>query len=458
MQQNNEIIQSIVRRDGKLIYLENGDPIHAGIVEFDGNYYYAGKNGEIVTNQSHIVHSSMANGHVKHGTYKFDETGKLITETYKAPRAKTKHKSSRKRHNKKLRNTLVAAAAAAVALAVAAEITFTSIHSDSSKRSDSSSQTQETINLKKFSEPVYLCSDSMAEYYKGKKTLMDLVNARINPYQTFTFEYSASSDAQLELEDRTYTLSKNSTLITIDNLLANHRYDYKLTIGDEVRSGSFETADTNRFIYMEGAKNTRDIGGYRTESGKRIKQGMIIRGTELDGLVEKDYKLNSDEQTKYLKFKYDMDLRDPSINSGEYVSPLDKNVNHKFYNAAAYESVFEEDNYDTVKKIFEDLANPSNYPMYLHCTYGADRTGTVVYLLQGLLGAKNSDMVFEYELTGFMFQNYSNGILLNKTHDIISGFPGSTTAEKIEYFLVDKAGVSRENISKIKELLLEDDK
>ena len=81
---------------------------------------------------------------------------------------------------------------------------------------------------------------------------MDLVNARINPYQTFTFEYSASSDAQLELEDRTYTLSKNSTLITIDNLLANHRYDYKLTIGDEVRSGSFETADTNRFIYMEG--------------------------------------------------------------------------------------------------------------------------------------------------------------------------------------------------------------
>ena len=68
MQQNNEIIQSIVRRDGKLIYLENGDPIHAGIVEFDGNYYYAGKNGEIVTNQSHIVHSSMANGHVKHGT------------------------------------------------------------------------------------------------------------------------------------------------------------------------------------------------------------------------------------------------------------------------------------------------------------------------------------------------------------------------------------------------------
>ena len=187
-------------------------------------------------------------------------------------------------------------------------------------------------------------------------------------------------------------------------------------------------------------------------------QGMIIRGTELDGLVEKDYKLNSDEQTKYLKFKYDMDLRDPSINSGEYVSPLDKNVNHKLYNAAAYESVFEEDNYDTVKKIFEDLANPSNYPMYLHCTYGADRTGTVVYLLQGLLGAKNSDMVFEYELTGFMFQNYSNGILLNKTHDIISGFPGSTTAEKIEYFLVDKAGVSRENISKIKELLLEDDK
>lgn len=345
-------------------------------------------------------------------------------------------------HRKKL-----IAAALVLVMTVAGGIVFNSLHAE--KNEDTG------VKLKSISQPVYLCSDDMAEYYKGKFTLDEVKSKKVPPYKAFEFEYSIPTDGDLNIEGRTYALDKSKSKITLDNLLSNHHYSYTVTVGEKSCDGSFDTADTNRFIYMDGAKNTRDIGGYKTESGKRIKQGMIIRGTELDGFIEKDYKLNSDAQSKYFNFKYDMDLRSPSVAKGEYTSPLGKNVKHVFFNAPMYEGALEESSRSTVKRIFDDLANPSNYPMYLHCTYGADRTGTMVYLLQGLLGADKKDMVFEYRLTGFFLQGYS-GSLLEKMQEKINTYPGETQSQKIEYFLVNDAGVSRENISKIKELLLEE--
>lgn len=37
--------------------------------------------------------------------------------------------------------------------------------------------------------------------------------------------------------------------------------------------------------------------------------------------------------------------------------------------------------------------------MYLHCTYGFERTGTMYYLLERLLGVPEQDIIWEYEST-----------------------------------------------------------
>ena len=243
-------------------------------------------------------------------------------------------------HRKKL-----IAAALVLVMTVAGGIVFNSLHAE--KNEDTG------VKLKSISQPVYLCSDDMAEYYKGKFTLDEVKSKKVPPYKAFEFEYSIPTDGDLNIEGRTYALDKSKSKITLDNLLSNHHYSYTVTVGEKSCDGSFDTADTNRFIYMDGAKNTRDIGGYKTESGKRIKQGMIIRGTELDGFIEKDYKLNSDAQSKYFDFKYDMDLRSPSVAKGEYTSPLGKNVKHVFYNAPMYEGALEESSRSTVKRIFD---------------------------------------------------------------------------------------------------------
>lgn len=86
----------LIIENGEAIYYENDMPRHAGVVKIDGAIYYAGRGGRLATGYR-VVHKSMANGLLKHGTYKFDDDGKLIEGLYIAPR---KEKRKRKKGGK----------------------------------------------------------------------------------------------------------------------------------------------------------------------------------------------------------------------------------------------------------------------------------------------------------------------------------------------------------------------
>src|SRR5580698_979036 len=57
-------------------------------------------------------------------------------------------------------------------------------------------------------------------------------------------------------------------------------------------------------IQLSGAANFRDIGGYRTSEGQRIKRGVIFRSGELSGLTTSDQQL-----LEPLQIRYEIDLR-----------------------------------------------------------------------------------------------------------------------------------------------------
>lgn len=52
-----------------------------------------------------------------------------------------------------------------------------------------------------------------------------------------------------------------------------------------------------------------------------------------------------------------------------------------------------------LRAVFEVLGQAASYPIYLHCTYGRDRTGVVTALILLALGASRATVVAEYERT-----------------------------------------------------------
>ena len=164
---------------------------------------------------------------------------------------------------------------------------------------------------------------------------------------------------------------------------------------------SFRTADeAPRWIFFEGVPNVRDLGGWMTKTGQRVRQGLVYRGGEMNShqtATAAGLKFAEEE----LGIHTDLDIRGPAelavlASGGPALSPHVKWINVRL---RAYDEIDNAEQFAAYAKVFRILLDPANFPIYMHCWGGADRTGTLVFLLNAVLGVQDEELLLDYEMT-----------------------------------------------------------
>lgn len=262
------------------------------------------------------------------------------------------------------------------------------------------------------------------------------------------------------------TMPSASRKLNVYNLYKDATYNVRVTAirkaGNKSVIAAFKTTDIGpRVMKIGGLCNVRDLGGYKTESGKTTVQGKIFRGGQLsqntNWTVYDSVALNA-EGKKYMSevlgIKTDFDLRNQTENKGLTESPI-PNAKLEYYNVGGYLSAFTDA--AGYKRVFSALADENRYPMYIHCTGGADRTGTVSFLINALLGVDEKTLIQDYETTSFsIFEmrnkesaTYQFTPFLNK---LKADYEGDTLSEKTENYLLS-IGVTETEIYNIKAIM-----
>lgn len=243
--------------------------------------------------------------------------------------------------------------------------------------------------------------------------------------------------------------------LPVYNLEKGREYYWQVTDGENVSIiYKFATSnDAPRFIYMENAPlNMRDIGGKTTVDGKEVRQGMLYRGGELDG-GEKAPQKNLEYMVNVLKIKCDLDLRYVNQVKGRTGSELGQGVRWLHHPVNAYKSFTPEQN-----KIFRDavkvFADIDNYPIYVHCSGGADRTGEIIFLIEQIIGVSEEDSLIEYELTSMSIYPRDRNIqYFVQWREHIRSFGGENMAESVKKYLLS-IGVTTEDMNAIRQTML----
>lgn len=215
-----------------------------------------------------------------------------------------------------------------------------------------------------------------------------------------------------------------------------------------------------RNLYVEGVTNIRDLGGWPTGDGGRVKQGMIIRSSkfnrdESDELMITEKGIRT--MTEELKVRTEIDLRtvDDNENGGITVSPLGEGVKYVSLPFKSGGNILLL-NKDSLAELFAVLGDEENYPIVFHCSIGTDRTGAVAFLINGLMGVEKDDLYRD-----FLFSNFGEigsmrtPSIIKTYYDTVDMAAGSTLAEKIYNYLVG-CGVSATDLDNLVQILKEE--
>ncbi|MCQ2449913.1 MAG: tyrosine-protein phosphatase [Clostridia bacterium] len=251
-------------------------------------------------------------------------------------------------------------------------------------------------------------------------------------------------------------IKNGSVTAAVYHLFVGTKYYWQATVsyqnGTTQQSGvtPFIVKDGVRFINTEKINNMRDVGGWMTQDGEMVKQGLVYRSAHMDDATANDKNLLKN----VLGIKTEIDLRRTDENNGITSSPLGNDVTYVHISSYNYTGYFTDP--ALAASVFRMFASPDNYPIAFHCVGGADRTGTLAFMLKALLGVEENDLVADFELTPGRVRNSSDWTNFPAFMSAVHALPGDTLQEKAYNFYHDRAGLTAMELSNITNIQLND--
>ena len=250
------------------------------------------------------------------------------------------------------------------------------------------------------------------------------------------------------------------------------------------------------YLPLTGVPNARDVGGYQTVDGRSVRDGLFFRSGALGGATDQDLdRLAAYGLRQIFDLRSDREVAekpDRVPETAEYhhlpiqaEDPARGKVGKLFFERSALSQMMGDEYVTTIEEraerfgqILARLAEPNTLPALVHCTAGKDRAGMTAALLLGLLGVPRETIVADYAQSNrafdFLYADFKGSSTAARLQrigipfDDLSGLLVADPAwiegvldyieEKygtIERYLIERAGLTGEQIEKIRENLLE---
>lgn len=227
-------------------------------------------------------------------------------------------------------------------------------------------------------------------------------------------------------------------------------------------AGTLKPLDALRWIRTRDgsaeAWNVRDLGGWACDGGT-VKYGLLIRGGKL---AAEDRAVLIGE----LGIQHDLDLRgregggsgdEPDMTE----SPLGSDVWYTRAQQYAWYALTPVASWQLYLRCVFDAVTHRE-PVYFHCSAGADRTGTLACVLEGLLGMSQSDIDKDYELTTFYSGSGTDATARRRNEtdwkgliSAINAVSGDSFRDKCLHFAVGTCGMSMADINAYRSAMID---
>ncbi|MFY9326966.1 MAG: tyrosine-protein phosphatase [Georgfuchsia sp.] len=181
---------------------------------------------------------------------------------------------------------------------------------------------------------------------------------------------------------------------------------------------------------LEGAPNFRDLGGYPTVDGRKVRRGRVFRSDGLHALSERDF-----DYLSHLGLRLVCDLRSeyerkrqPTVWPRQFVPQtvlMEVNADLRANHSGLFEILHQDPSRrgaeammssvyrmapgilaQYVSTLFSALVDEHQMPLVFHCSAGKDRTGILSAIILLALGVSR-EAVFEDYLKTTRYQNRS---------------------------------------------------